>query len=226
MSESSEALLAVLLESAALKFGEFKTKSGRLSPHFVDFGAINNGQTLFAVASLYAEVLAKKWGDEVETLYGPAYKGIPLAIMTSYALALKVGRPIGFTFNRKERKDHGEGGLFVGHSLSAGQRVVIVEDVLTGGTSLRETHALLQPLKLRILGTVVGLDRQERGLGLETARQEVEALYHAPVHSILSLRACLEFLRERPWRGQQWLSQAQYEKSMVYLGTYGCLTQK
>lgn len=221
LSRGAEVLLSTLLQSGSLKFGTFVTKSGRTSPHFVDFGAIQNGPALFAIADVYAEVIAEKWGDKVDVLYGPAYKGISLAVMTSYALSLKLGKAVGFTFNRKERKDHGEGGLFVGQPLKAGAKVVVVEDVLTGGTSLRETHATLAPLQTSILGVVIGLDREERGSLKVSAKSEIEALYRCEVACILKLSSCLSFLKEKTWRGKIWLNADQFERSKNYLKEFG-----
>ncbi len=153
-----------LWTSQVVTFGDFVTKSGRRSPYFIDAGLFRSGAQFATLGSFYADVINETFGDEVDVLFGPAYKGIPLAIATSIALSTHHGRDVGVCFDRKEAKDHGEGGAIIGHRPQDGDRIVIVEDVTTAGTSIRLTVPMLQAAaNVEIVGLVVGVDRQERG---------------------------------------------------------------
>jgi orotate phosphoribosyltransferase len=163
MIKSYNRFVEILLESEVLRFGEFVTKSGRTSPYFFNTGNIDSGLVLAEAASFYAQKISETFGSEVTNLFGPAYKGIPLCVSVSEKLALKYGRDVSFTYNRKEAKDHGEGGTLVGHSYQPGDKVVIVEDVLTGGTSIRETMDLFRSIDVEVVGAIIGIDRQEKG---------------------------------------------------------------
>ena len=152
--------LELLLQSNVLRFGQFQTKSGRQTPYFFNTGNFSTGRTIQDVATCYSHLIAAEWGASVTNLFGPAYKGIPLCVSTSQSLATLLNRDVGFTFNRKEAKDHGEGGSLVGASYGTPQNVVVIEDVLTGGTSLRETMKLLNGLPIKVIGSAIGVDRQ------------------------------------------------------------------
>lgn len=195
----------LLLKSGVLNFGTFTTKSGRLSPYFFNTGRFDSGMRLGKVADLYAASIASHFGAKVENLFGPAYKGIPLAVLSADRLAQLYQRDVSFTFNRKEAKDHGEGGNFVGHQYRGGENVVIVEDVLTGGTSLRETELMLRSLKLNILGIFVGIDRQERGSAMLSARQEIEQLFQAPVFNLVNMDDIISILYGQTVLGRVWI---------------------
>ncbi len=188
--------LDLLLTSGALKFGDFTTKSGRSSPYFFNSGAFDHGRLLGEVGACYAELIIEKY-PLANHLYGPAYKGISLACASSVELSARSKSEVAFTFNRKEAKDHGEGGLFVGRPLDPSRPILIIEDVMTGGTSVRETMGLLLPRKIPVLGVVIGVDRQERGAGQLLASQEVSAQYGFSVTAILTMDEIIEAL----WNG-------------------------
>jgi orotate phosphoribosyltransferase len=156
-------LVAVLSDAGVMTFGDLVTKSGRPTPYFVDMGRIRNGRQIAALAECYADGIERVFGDEVDLLFGPAYKGIPLVVATAAALHRR-GSDVGFAFDRKEAKDHGEGGRLVGMRPEDGMRVVILEDVTTAGTSVRETVPLLQSqADIVLTGVLVGVDRREQG---------------------------------------------------------------
>lgn len=214
-------LVEQLLVSESLRFGSFVTKSGRTSPYFFNFGQLSTGESLFRAAEAYAHVISTTFPG-VECLYGPAYKGIPLAVMTSLALGRELNRPVGYAFNRKEAKAHGEGGVFVGAELRPGLRVVVIEDVLTGGTSLRETHSLLKARGITVEGIIVGIDRQERGAVAHlSARQEMEALYGCPIAAICTVSDILAGLSESDFLGKRWISPEQLQAARAYLREFG-----
>jgi len=211
--------LELLLQSQVLKFGSFQTKSGRQSPYFFNMGEINSGLRLATAATIYADLIAQKFPD-VQNLYGPAYKGIPLAVATSEKLAIKLGRDITFTFNRKEAKAHGEGGTLVGHSYQGGEKVVVIEDVITGGTSFCDTKPVLDAVN--VIGLVVGVDRQERGQLEISASAEASQLYGCPFASIVDMDWIVSFLKENQVLGQTWLDDSKIEAITKYRKTYGC----
>ena len=186
------------LQQNVLRFGEFKTKAGRLSPYFFNAGLFYDGASLNQLANSYADVLLAKRaaGFEFDALFGPAYKGITLAAATAMSLSQK-GANVPYAYNRKEAKDHGEGGTLVGAPL-AGQRVVIVDDVISAGTSVRESVEIIRSAGATPCGVVIALDRMERGSGSLSAVQEVERDYGIPVVSVASLDDLMAFLRDRP----------------------------
>lgn len=174
-----------------LRFGEFKTKAGRLSPYFFNAGLFNDGEALSRLGAFYAKaILASE--VQFDMLFGPAYKGIPLVAAVAVALA-QLGRNVPFCFNRKEPKDHGEGGLIVGAPM-AGRRVLIVDDVISAGTSVRESVDLIRGAQAQPAGVVIALDRMERGQGPLSAAQEVQRTYHVPVISIATLEDLVAYL--------------------------------
>jgi len=173
-----------------LRFGEFTTKAGRLSPYFFNAGLFNDGQSLARLAEFYAKAV-EAGGVHFDMLFGPAYKGIPLVAAISMALAQR-GRNFPFAFNRKEAKDHGEGGTIVGAPLSG--RVLIVDDVITAGTAIRESVEIIRANGATPAGVLIALDREERGLGERSAVQEVRETLGLPVVSVLRLRDLLAHL--------------------------------
>lgn len=177
-----------------LRFGEFKLKSGRLSPYFFNAGLFNSGRALAELGRFYAQAI-QKTGWDCDVLFGPAYKGIPLVASTAVALADHHRRSLPWSFNRKEAKDHGEGGTIVGAPLSG--RVIIVDDVITAGTAIRESVDIITRQGAKPVGVVLALDRQERGAGELSAVQEVEQVLGLPVTSILKLSDLLDYLEER-----------------------------
>ncbi|MBE2258995.1 MAG: orotate phosphoribosyltransferase [Candidatus Accumulibacter sp.] len=177
-----------------LRFGDFRTKAGRQSPYFFNAGLFNDGAALDRLAEFYAKAITAS-GIAVDTLFGPAYKGIPLVAVIAVALA-RAGRNLPFSFNRKEAKDHGEGGSIVGAPLTG--RVLIVDDVISAGTSVRESVELIRGAGATPCGVVIALDRMERGGGELSAVQEVQRDYGIPVVAVASLDDLLAFLRHHP----------------------------
>jgi orotate phosphoribosyltransferase len=175
----------------ALLFGEFKLKSGRMSPYFFNAGRFCDGASLNRLGSCYADAVLAS-GIRFDFLFGPAYKGIPLAVATAMALAQRHGRPTPWCFNRKEAKDHGEGGTLVG--APAAGRALIVDDVITAGTAIRDAAAILRNAGATLAGVMLGLDRRERGQGTRSATQEVAEELDAPVMSIIAIDHIIEYL--------------------------------
>ena len=182
------------IDQKALRFGEFRTKAGRLSPYFFDAGLFCDGAALKQLAQFYAKAILAA-GFPFDVLFGPAYKGIPLAAATAVALA-DAGRNTRYSFNRKEAKDHGEGGSVIGAPLSG--RVLIVDDVISAGTSVRESVNLIRGSNAVPCGVAIALDRMERGSGTLSAVQEVRASYNIPVVSIATLDDLVEYLKADP----------------------------
>ena len=186
--------IAFALEQNVLRFGEFKTKAGRLSPYFFNAGLFNDGAALDRLSQFYAQAILAS-GLDIDLLYGPAYKGIPLVSVTALALA-RAGHNLPFAFNRKEAKDHGEGGTIIGSPLAG--RVLIIDDVISAGTSVRESVELIRQAGATPCGVVIALDRMERGQGQLSAVQEVGRDYGLPVIAVASLDDLMTFLADRP----------------------------
>lgn len=197
------------------------TKSGRRSPYFFNTGNLDSGLSLDAAGDLYASLIADEFGAGVENLFGPAYKGIPLAVTTSIHLAKRLGRDISCTFNRKEAKDHGEGGIFVGRPYRGGEGVVVIEDVITGGTSFNETIPLLQHAGARVLGVVVGVDRQERGTSSVSALQEVCAKYRVKAAALVTMADVVQCLHNKTVLNRVWIDDQIKARIDDYLAVYG-----
>jgi orotate phosphoribosyltransferase len=193
MTDFRQDFLAFALARDVLRFGEFVTKAGRTSPYFFNAGLFNDGDSLRRLGHFYAEAL-KASGIGFDQIFGPAYKGITLAAATAIALAEK-GHNLPFSFNRKEAKDHGEGGIVVGAKLSG--RVVIIDDVITAGTSVRESVALIRAQGASPAGVLIALDRMERGQGERSAVQEVREQFGIPVVAIATLDDLMSFIRGR-----------------------------
>jgi len=183
------------LDSGALKFGQFRLKSGRLSPHFFNAGEFYQGKALAALGQCYAAAIVES-GIEFDVLFGPAYKGITLASATSVALAEHHDLDVPYCFNRKEAKSHGEGGTIVGAPLEG--KVLIIDDVITAGTAIREVMAMVDQAGAQAAGVVIGVDRKERGNTELSAIQEVEKQFSVPVVSIIDIDDILEYLNAKP----------------------------
>ena len=185
MQEYQRTFIDLAMSRQALRFGNFKLKSGRESPYFFNAGLFNDGEAIAVLGQCYAAALTRS-GLEYDMLFGPAYKGIPLATTAAVALSEHHHRSVPWAFNRKEAKDHGEGGNIVGSPLKG--RVVIVDDVITAGTAFRESVDMIRAHGARPAGVLIALDREERGTGELSAVQEVEQKYGLPVLSVLKLR--------------------------------------
>ncbi|MEY2150958.1 orotate phosphoribosyltransferase [Rhodanobacter sp. 115] len=195
MHDYQRDFIELTLQREVLRFGEFTLKSGRQSPYFFNMGRIDSGAALGRLGRAYAAAVTKA-GIEVDMLFGPAYKGIALAAATAIALADGHDRDLPWAYNRKEAKDHGEGGVLVGAPLKG--RVLIVDDVMTAGTAVRESLALIRAQGAEPAGVLIALDRQERGQGELSAAQEVARDYGIPVIAITSLADVLAYAGERP----------------------------
>ncbi|NOR51708.1 MAG: orotate phosphoribosyltransferase [Gammaproteobacteria bacterium] len=191
MQDYKRKFIQFSLDNGVLKFGEFTLKSGRISPYFFNAGLFNTGAQLAQLGRFYAEAIIES-GIEFDVLFGPAYKGIPLATTAAVALSESHDIDIPYCFNRKEAKDHGEGGNLVGAGLDG--RVMIIDDVITAGTAIREAMDIIDANGARAAGVVIALDRQERGMGEKSAIQEVESNFGIKVASIITLADLLQFL--------------------------------
>ena len=185
------------LESAGvLKFGDFTAKSGRKIPYFINAGDIKTGEQIAKLGEFYAKAYSEHLGDKRSVLFGPAYKGIPIAVSAAVALA-KNGLDVPFFFNRKEAKDHGEGGVLVGYVPKPGEEVVIVEDVITAGTAIRESMEILGELEnVRVAAAFVMVDRKEKGKTELSAMKEVEEEFGFPVYSVVDVYDIIEYLEQ------------------------------
>jgi len=195
MSQIKQALIELAIKRQALKFGEFTLKSGRISPYFFNAGFFNQGQDLAILGDCYADTLIGV-NAEFDMLFGPAYKGIPLGSATAISLARKYDRSVPFCYNRKEIKGHGEGGQLVGAPLLG--RVLIVDDVITAGTAIRESIELIHAAGAILAGVLLALDRQEKGSGELSAIQEVVKEYNVPVYAIINLDDLHNYVKSRP----------------------------
>lgn len=194
MSDFTQEFIQFAIDKQVLRFGEFKTKAGRISPYFFNAGLFNDGESLMKLGEFYAASILKS-GIQFDMLFGPAYKGITLAATIAIALA-RQGRNVPYAYNRKEAKDHGEGGVIVGAPLQG--RVLIVDDVISAGTSVRESVEIIKNCKAIPCGVAIAIDRQERGLGQLSAVQEVEKENHLPVCTIATLHALMQYLQDKP----------------------------
>jgi len=192
LKEYQKKFIALALQYDALKFGEFTLKSGRKSPYFFNMGAFHSGHALAKIGELYAQAIQEA-NLSFNGLFGPAYKGIPLVSATAIALATHYDHDITYSFNRKETKAHGEGGMIVGAPLTG--RIVIIDDVITQGTAIREILPYVQAANATLGGIVIALDRQERIQGNLSAIQEIEQQYQIPVISIITLTDLITYLR-------------------------------
>ncbi len=196
MESYKREFIQFLQGAGVLKFGDFTAKSGRKIPYFINAGMIKTGEEIAKLGEFYAKAYFEKLGKKNAVLYGPAYKGISIAVSAAVALS-KNGLDVPFFFNRKEAKDHGEGGVFVGYVPQAGEEVVIVEDVITAGTAIRESMAILSGLEgVKVAATFVMVDRKEKGQGEKGAMAEIEEEFGFPVYSVVDVYDIIEYLEE------------------------------
>jgi orotate phosphoribosyltransferase len=208
MSDFRKEFIAFCIDCGVLRFGQFKTKAGRISPYFFNAGLFNDGAMLGRLGQFYAKAVLAA-GQPFDMLFGPAYKGIPLAASVAIALA-KAGHNAPYSFNRKETKDHGEGGRTIGAPLAG--RVLIVDDVISAGTSVRESIELIRAEGATPCGVVIALDRLERGVGERSAVQEVREHFGLPVIAIADLDDLVEFLGAKPDLAPQLIAIEQYRQ--------------
>ena len=204
-----------LEDAGVLKFGDFTAKSGRKIPYFINAGDIKTGEQISKLGEFYAKAYLEKVGNERAVLYGPAYKGISIAVSSAVALS-KAGLDLPFFFNRKEAKDHGEGGVFVGYVPKENENIVIVEDVITAGTAIRESMEILSSLKgSKVIATFVMADRKEKGKTDKSAMAEVGEEFGFPVYSVVDVYDIIEYLEEDD------ANKENVERIKKYLEVYG-----
>ena len=210
-----ESFIQFMVESGVLTFGEFKLKSGRIAPYFINTGNYKTGRQLAKLGEFYAQCITEN-NIPVETLFGPAYKGIPLAVACSTALFNKYGKDVNYCFDRKEAKDHGEGGLIVGKQLTDGEKVVIIEDVITAGTAIRQVLPILKgTADVDITGMVISVDRMEKGKGELSAVQEVKQEFGINIYPIITVADIIEAIRDGHIDGKQ-------QRVRHYSGRFDC----
>ena len=198
MESYKREFIEFLQGAGVLKFGDFTAKSGRKIPYFVNAGMIKTGDQISKMGEFYAKAYFDKLGKKPTVLYGPAYKGIPLSISAAVALS-KNGLDVPFFFNRKEVKDHGEGGTFVGYVPTPGEEIVIIEDVITAGTAIRESMEILKSLEgTKVVATFIMVDRKEKGQTEKGAMQEIEEQFGFPVYSVVDVYDIITYLEEDP----------------------------
>ena len=217
-----EEFITFMVRAGVLTFGDFVTKSGRKTPYFINTGNYKTGAQAAQLGDYYAACIQEHLPDGVDCLFGPAYKGIPLAVAAASSLYRNYGRDLPYCFNRKEAKDHGEGGSMVGYKPQDGDRVVIVEDVVTAGTAVRESLALFQALgDLKVTALIVSVDRMERGTRDCSTLDELRADYGIAVHPIVTVREILAFLHNRDIDGRVYIDDAMKAHMEAYLAEYG-----
>ncbi|MFP4164354.1 MAG: orotate phosphoribosyltransferase [Chitinispirillaceae bacterium] len=222
MEQYKKEFIEFMVRSKVLTFGEFVTKSGRNTPFFINTGNYSTGEQLKKLGEYYAEALKNRLGDTFNVLFGPAYKGIPLAVTTSVALQQQYGRNVSFCFNRKELKDHGEGGSMIGCRFTSGDKVVIIEDVTTAGTSVRESVPLIKrTFGVEVVGLVVSVDRMEKGRREKSALDELKEEFGFKAFSIVTLDEIVEYLHNRQIDGTVVLDDKTLERIKEYRSVYG-----
>lgn len=217
MEQYKKEFIDFMVECQVLRFGDFVTKSGRQTPFFVNTGFYRTGAQLKRLGEYYAQAVRAKFGTDFEVLFGPAYKGIPLSVTASIALSSLYGADIRYCSNRKEVKDHGDKGILLGGPIQDGDRVVIIEDVTTAGTSIRETLPIIQAqADAKVLGLVVSVDRCERGTGTKSALEEIREAFGIETCAIVTMKEVVEHLQGSI------IDDAMKAKIDAYYEKYGC----
>ena len=222
MEDFKKEFIEFMVRSSVLTFGDFTTKSGRKTPFFINTGNYNNGAQMEKLGEFYAKAINKELGDNFDGLYGPAYKGIPLCITTSVALNRLFEKNVNFTFNRKEAKTHGEGGNLIGHKLQEKEKIVIVEDVITAGTAIRESLPIIQAAAdVEISAIVVSVDRMEKGTGDLSAIDQVQADFGIRTFAIVTIEEVVDYLHNREIDGKVVVNDDMKDKIAEYRLKYG-----
>jgi len=203
MEQYKQEFIEFMVDSKVLKFGDFTLKSGRKSPFFMNAGAYVTGSQLRKLGEYYAKAIHDTYGDDFDVLFGPAYKGIPLAVATAMAYSELYGKDVKYCCNRKEVKDHGDVGILLGYKLQDGDRVIMIEDVTTSGKSMEETVPIVRAqANVEIKGLIVSLNRMERGQGEKCALDEVADLYGFPTAAIVNMAEVTDHLYNKPYQGE------------------------
>ncbi len=223
MEAYKKEFIEFMVESDVLKFGEFTLKSGRKSPFFMNAGAYVTGTQLRRLGEYYAKAIHDAYDLDFDVLFGPAYKGIPLAVATAMAISELYGKDIRYCSNRKEEKDHGDTGILLGSSLKDGDRVVIIEDVTTSGKSIEETFPILRAqADVQIVGLMVSLNRMERGRATEkSALNEIRETYGFEARAIVTMEEVTEYLYNRPYKGKVYIDDTVKAALDAYYAQYG-----
>ncbi|MDD6351555.1 MAG: orotate phosphoribosyltransferase [Lachnospiraceae bacterium] len=222
MEEYQKEFIHFMIDSQVLKFGDFITKSGRKTPFFVNTGFYRTGMQLKKLGEYYAKTIHDQFGTDFDVLFGPAYKGIPLSVATSIALHDLYGVDVRYCSNRKEAKDHGEKGILLGGPIEDGDRVLIIEDVTTAGTSIKETMPIIKAqAKADVVGLVVSVDRMERGQGEKGALEEIGETYQMKTASIVKMSDVVEELYQKPYQGKVYIGEDEKARIDAYYEKYG-----
>lgn len=210
-----------MVRAGVLTFGDFTTKSGRKTPYFVNTGNYKTGYQAGKLGEFYASCIKEHIKEDVAALFGPAYKGIPLSVATAIALANKFDKDVNYCFNRKEVKDHGEGGTMVGYKLQDGDKILVIEDVITAGTAIRECFPILKAAAdVEIAGLIISVDRMERGQGNKTAIQEIYDEFGIKTYPIVTVREIIDTLHNTPVDGKIYIDDEMKAKMEAYLEEY------
>ncbi len=224
MTEYKQEFIEFMISQDVLKFGDFTLKSGRKSPFFMNAGAYVTGEALIRLGEYYAKAIHEAYGDDFDILFGPAYKGIPLSVATVMAYNRLYGKNIRYSSNRKEIKDHGDVGIFLGSTIQPGDRVVIIEDVTTSGKSMEETVPIIKAVgDVTILGLMVSLDRMEKGKSDESALKEISKLYGFATGAIVNMEEVTEYLYGREIDGRIIINDEIKSRIDAYYKQYGCV---
>ncbi len=211
-----------MLSSDVLMFGDFTTKSGRKTPFFINTGKYKTGEQIRKLGEFYAQAIEEHLHGKYDALYGPAYKGIPLVVTAASALSAHHNVNTEFCFNRKEAKDHGEGGVVIGHTLKDNDKVIIIEDVMTAGTSIQESVPLLKAqANVSITGIVISVDRMERGKTEKSAQHEVFEQFGIKTFAIVTMKEIIETLHNKPLNGKVYIDDAMKARIDDYYAQYG-----
>ena len=222
MEQYKKEFIEFMVDSNVLKFGEFTLKSGRKSPFFMNAGAYVTGSQLRKLGQFYAKAIHDNYGTDFDVLFGPAYKGIPLAVATTIAFSELYGRDIKYCSNRKEIKDYGDVGILLGSDLNDGDKVVIIEDVTTSGKSIEETFPILKSqANVDVVGLMVSLNRQERGKTQQNALAEIREVYGIETGAIVTMEEVVEYLYNKPYNGRVLIDDKMKEAIDAYYAQYG-----
>ncbi|MCI8274562.1 MAG: orotate phosphoribosyltransferase [Lachnospiraceae bacterium] len=222
MEAYKKEFIEFMVDCNVLRFGDFVTKSGRKTPFFINTGFYRTGGQLKRLGSYYAKAIRDKFGTDFDVLFGPAYKGIPLSVAAAVAVSEEYGADIRYCSNRKEVKDHGDRGILLGGPVGDGDRVVIIEDVTTAGTSVEETLPILKAQgAVDVLGLVVSVDRMERGKGTKSALKEIHEIYGLETAAIVTMAEVVEHLYNRPYKGEIIIDDTLKQAIDAYYKQYG-----
>lgn len=222
MEKYKKEFIEFMVESNVLRFGDFVTKSGRKTPFFINTGNYTTGEQLKKLGEFYAQTINKHFGKDIDILFGPAYKGIPLTVTTAISMNQLYDMNVEYSSNRKEAKDHGEGGILLGAKLKDNSNVVIVEDVMTAGTSIYETAPILKAQgNVNIMGLVISVDRMEKGKSEKSAQEEIKEVFDITTYSIVTMQEVVEHLYMKEINGTIYIDESMKESINSYYEKYG-----